>query len=642
MAYQINKTDGSILSTVADGQVDNLSTDITLIGKNYSGFGEALNENFVKMLENFASTSRPERPIRGQIWFDSSELKLKVYTGSTFVPVSSANIASSQPTTLGAGDLWFNDVDRQLYFFDGSETILLGPAYSESQGLSGFRVLSILDTLNQTRVITQLWTNGILLGIFSKDRFQIKTAITGYGESGKFIYPGFNKGNYELRVSNPTTGELEIIPIKFDVTVTNSEQLGGSLATAYVRRDTANSLAGQLRVEVDQGILIGTGNQAEFSVNNGDINIANNASNKQILISARNFNDQEIAIRIDPLSRRISLYDGIASSEVLVGGNLVVDGNLQINGTTTTLDTSVLTVEDKNIELAKQSDQTPTDENASGGGIILRGLTPHVLLWSKTTEEATIDLPALAGGAWTSSDNFNLAQNKWYGIDNVPLIEQISTTPGDKRFRLTNAVTQIAGVSSFGKQIAVNVGPGDLLDPAFMRLEDNRISTLLTDQDLELEPNGAGNIVLIGNPKITGLSDPTSAQDASTKEYVDNKVENRSIVLSMDLSDGKPNSYISNNILPLIAPISEYRNGTRARILCTIINNSSVSVAINPLISLSTTTFSTPSGTAPGVTNVSISNATVPGASVSTSRIVKEFQLISGIWTFISDTILPP
>jgi len=92
MAYQINKTDGTIVATVADGQIDQLSTDLTLIGKNYSGFGEALNENLIKLLENFASTTRPTHPIRGQIWFDVSELKLKVYSGTGFQPVSSATI----------------------------------------------------------------------------------------------------------------------------------------------------------------------------------------------------------------------------------------------------------------------------------------------------------------------------------------------------------------------------------------------------------------------------------------------------------------------------------------------------------------------------------------------------------------------
>jgi hypothetical protein len=127
MAYTINKSDGSILATVPDGQIDRLTSDITLIGKNYSGFGEALNENFIKLLENFANSVRPERPVRGQIWFDTTENKLKVYTGTGFVPVSSATIANSQPGNIGLGDLWFNNIDKQLYFFDGTNSILLDP-----------------------------------------------------------------------------------------------------------------------------------------------------------------------------------------------------------------------------------------------------------------------------------------------------------------------------------------------------------------------------------------------------------------------------------------------------------------------------------------------------------------------------------
>jgi arginine/lysine/ornithine decarboxylase len=183
MAYQVNKTDGTIVATVADGQLDQLSTDLTLIGKNYSGFGEALNENFIKLLENFANTSRPTNPIRGQIWFDVAELKLKVYNGSEFLPVSSATVSNTRPATLAIGDLWFNNLDAQLYFFDGTNPLLLGPAYSTTQGLSGLKVESILDTLNQTKVITSLYNNGILLGIFAKDSFTPKTAIIGFNGS---------------------------------------------------------------------------------------------------------------------------------------------------------------------------------------------------------------------------------------------------------------------------------------------------------------------------------------------------------------------------------------------------------------------------------------------------------------------------
>ena len=79
MAYTVNKTDGSIVATVSDGQIDQGSTDLTLIGKNFSGFGDYLNENFIHLLENFAGQSQPGQPIVGQLWFDTSENRIKVH-----------------------------------------------------------------------------------------------------------------------------------------------------------------------------------------------------------------------------------------------------------------------------------------------------------------------------------------------------------------------------------------------------------------------------------------------------------------------------------------------------------------------------------------------------------------------------------
>jgi len=267
MAYTINKTDGTILATVADGQIDELSTDLTLIGKNYSGFGESINENFVKLLENFSSSSQPTSPIRGQIWFDVSELKLKVYSGTGFVPVSSATISSQQPLNLGVGDLWFNDLAKQLYFFDGSNTILLGPDYSVLQGISGLKVVNILDSLNQNRVVVYLYTNGILLGIFSKDAFTPKLPIDGFSGS---IIPGFSAGT--------------LAGLKFNVTVTNSEKLGGQTASLYVRNDTSNIVNGQIIISSNLGLIIGDANQGQFQVQDGNLIIANIASNKPLKI----------------------------------------------------------------------------------------------------------------------------------------------------------------------------------------------------------------------------------------------------------------------------------------------------------------------------------------------------------------------
>ena len=91
-----------------------------------------------------------------------------------------------------------------------------------------------------------------------------------------------------------------------------------------------------------------------------------------------------------------------------------------------------------------------------------------------------------------------------------------------------------------------------------------------------------------------------------------------------------------------MCPVSEFRNGSFARILCNIISNSTTQLDINPLVSESTATFVTPTGTAPAVTNVSVSQATVSSPTISTTRIIKEFQILGGSWSFVGETILPP
>jgi len=618
MAYQINKTDGTIISTVADGQVDTLSTDLTLIGKNYSGFGESLNENFIKLLENFSSTQAPTYPLRGQIWFDTAENKLKVYNGSDFIPVSSATISSTQPETLSIGDLWWDNVAAQLYFFDGTNPILLAPAYSQTQGVSGLRVDSILDTLNQTRVITSLYNNGILLGIFSKDSFTPKIEIVGFTGN---IQPGFNAGN--------------LAGIKFNVTCTNSEQLGGAAATTYVRTDTSNIINGQVRISTDLGLVVGSAGQMNLYVTAGDIFMSNAATDKNLILNVRKGINQEDAVVIDSDTREIRLYTGFTDSRVLVGGNLVVTGDLTVEGTTTTINTATLTVEDKNIVIANVT--SPTNVSADGAGITIKGTTDKTITYSNSDDWLAI------------SEDVNLASQKSFLIGSSPVIQPILPFTGE--YRLGNAITAIPGVVTFGAQKVLDIGPsGAAPDPAAanveMRLEDNRISTVKGNLDLELAPDGTGNISLIGSPKITGMADPTNPQDAATKEYVDNTIESRSIGFSMDLTDGKPNSYIITNILNVLHPPEEYRTGTVARILCTLLSSSSTSLDINTLPpSLSTSAFITDhltGASANAVTNISFPSASIAPASLSTSRIIKVFTLSAGAWVWTSDTLLPP
>jgi hypothetical protein len=612
MAYTINKTDGTILATVADGQIDKLSSDLTLIGKNYSGFGESINENFIRLLENFSSTAQPENPIRGQIWFDVNELKLKVYNGNGFVPVSSATISNTQPTSLGVGDLWFNDVDKQLYFYDGSATILLGPAYSQSQGVSGFKVATILDSLNQNRVITYLYTNGILLGIFSKDSFTPKLPIDGFSGT---INPGFNAGT--------------LAGLKFYITATNSDSLGNQPASSYVRNDTNNIINGQLILTSNLGLIIGDANQGQFNISEGNLTIANIASNKDITLTVRRDVIAEQAFKIRSASRKINLYEGIPESEINIGGDLVVEGDLTVNGDLVTVNTSTVVVEDKNIVLAKTTGATPTDNNAAGGGVIVQGATSHVFLYHDVGQVGTANSaeaivggyndswPALASGAFTSSEHINLASGKEFKINGVTVLSGTSLGPG---------ITSIPGVTSFGPQTEFTVDD--------FYLNNATIQITAPNTDLTLDINGSGTLNL-NNKKITNLATPTTNFDASTKKYVDDTVKSRSIVLSLDISDGISNSGIAA-LIEQIAPSAEYSNGTYARVLCSLLVNGTTSLDINPLVSAGVTEFNTPSGTAFGISSLAFSLATVAAPGILVSRTVKTFQIVSGTWTFIS------
>ena len=113
MAYTVNNFTGTLIATVEDGTIDN-TTNLRFIGKNYAGYGEIQNENFLHMLENFAGGTAPSRPVSGQLWFDSSTSKLKFYDGAKFRTTGGAEISSTAPTGLTTGDFWWDTANSQL------------------------------------------------------------------------------------------------------------------------------------------------------------------------------------------------------------------------------------------------------------------------------------------------------------------------------------------------------------------------------------------------------------------------------------------------------------------------------------------------------------------------------------------------
>jgi hypothetical protein len=172
----------------------------------------------------------------------------------------------------------------------------------------------------------------------------------------------------------------------------------------------------------------------------------------------------------------------------------------------------------------------------------------------------------------------------------------------------------------------------DAVDNIFVN--NNRISSVNANGDIEVYPNGTGNVVLNGSARITEIGEPVGISDATTKNYVDVQIKAKSLALSMDISDGRTNEQIAED-LESIAPVAEYDNGTVARILCTIVSEVRPTLNLNSYLNESTATFNTPSGTGSALTDVSFSDVDIPTPAYNISRIVKTYQIIANAWSFV-------
>lgn len=180
MAYTISNTDGTTLLVLADGTIDQAATSLTLIGKNYSGFGAAVNNNFIKLLANSASSSGnpPRSPLTGQLWYDTTNKRVLVYDGS-FKTISGATVSADKPT-LGIGDFWFDSSKGQLNMRTGvsTATTVIGPMFPKSVGENGWVLptTSVKDKNDNALNITLLKNYGSTVGYIANTATILSTS----------------------------------------------------------------------------------------------------------------------------------------------------------------------------------------------------------------------------------------------------------------------------------------------------------------------------------------------------------------------------------------------------------------------------------------------------------------------------------
>jgi hypothetical protein len=220
MSYNIIRTDGTPLATVADGQTNSTASSLTLIGKNYAGYGTFLNENFIRLLENFSSASAPSNPLVGQLWWKSDTRLLQVYDKfGTWKSISGAQSSSDAPSNALAGDLWFDTVNQQLKVYGGASWIIIGPSFTATTGTSGAIADTIIDTSLISHVVVKFFVQNQLIGILSKDStFTPNSTLPGFVT----VKPGFNLATDRIPA------------LTFNENANNAAYLGGIIASSYL------------------------------------------------------------------------------------------------------------------------------------------------------------------------------------------------------------------------------------------------------------------------------------------------------------------------------------------------------------------------------------------------------------------------
>jgi len=635
MSYRLNKTDGQLLVELVDGQIDTTSTDITLVGRNYKGFGEFLNENYIKILENFAKTSAPGSPLTGQLWYDTAEERLKIYNGETFKSAGGPIVSNVRPN-LVTGDLWIDSELNQIWFFDGRDIVLIGPKYTAQQQQTETLAQSIIDRNGQEQTVMFLYIKGTLSGIYSDTTFVPLVNIPGFPLNPddlttprkQIIRQGFNPVSDNFWWRGTSTGTRSL------VSTDDNDNIIESLTEAnFMKTDRNTGTTGTIKIQNPNGGGLSVGvDTTEFltlKVVSEISTLEMQRPDKDFRIRTRRGGSFDTAFYIDSSTQRIGLWNSAPTANLDVTGDgrftgdLEIEGNLTVQGDTTTINVATLQVEDQQIELSMTDGVAAGDDSvADGGGIKLKSTEgDKTIYWSATTEN------------WTTNQDFDLVSGKAYKINDVTKLSAD---------RLHDSVLYAEGIVSVGTLQNFNAENFQFRNSA------------MTVTTTPLSINSIGTIT-VNNQKITGVIAPTDPLDVTNKQYVDQQIDSEPVVTSLDVTgysnptntfDGGATGPYNDviGLLDFLYPASQKQNGTVARILATTYSSATVSnISIDTVTQKSYVSLyvDPEDSTTPQFESVlaDVNFDTASGnVNITPSRGKMEFEVVGGAWQWVRTT----
>ena len=610
MSYTLKLTNGQILLTLSDQQSDNITTSLTLIGKNVNAYGTDLNDNFIRLLENFSNDTEPTSPLVGQLWFDRVAQQIKVYTDSLqFKPVGGPILSQTLPVGLVAGDLWIDTSKSQLNYYDGTNLVLVGPNYDASFGKTGVIVDPLIDVNGITYPASVIYSGGTILGTISSSTF----------------VPQINASQNLTGIPTVHAGITLARGVKFYGTATNADSVGNINANDILISTTTDpqTMVGQLGIYNDDGVSIGT---------NEDIALYVNTSTRAATLALGNiqdfdffgktpFNSNIHCLHYSSSTGYLGVFTNSPVAPLDITGNVNITGDLTIVGTATYITTEVLQLSSSTIDLAFGNS---TDTFANGGGLKLHGTTDKTFSWMS------------ANSAWKSSENIDLQAGSNYMINGQTVLTSstlgtsITSAPG---LAVLNGLTQITvdKVSITSATIGVInavpliIGSGATTEIDFNGLHLQNAYTVIPGDGSSLDT--VATIGYVQDAISTNISGNFSLQ-LDVTGYAASSSDPTADTFIVDM--------LNNYLLPPGDPNYPVKPGARARIMVTRTYTSATTVVSNAIGFNGINVYQ--AGTTTPVIVITDDRpytavSSIPATTVIVNRAVKEYRVnSSSLW----------
>jgi len=254
MSYKVFFSDPTKFSSyliIEDNEIDSRQTSLSFVGKNASGYAQAISTNFLHLLENHASGDPPNNPIEGQLWFDTSDAtnkKLRINDstagGANWKPINGVYQQDDAPAGASTGDIWVDTARAQLFLtLDGANWTLVGPNYSSTLKTGSYPE-QIKDIFGNNKNVIKNYIDDEVVEIISAESFTPQQKINGFDNIGA----GLNLNNENGARLNATAYAAQNIQVTAPIRAIVS-------ANSLVRSDIDNSITGVINFK--NGLTLG-------------------------------------------------------------------------------------------------------------------------------------------------------------------------------------------------------------------------------------------------------------------------------------------------------------------------------------------------------------------------------------------------